>query len=696
MNTNEHDDKTELADTEQAKTQKPQRKKTNRPRSQKPKAQLLENAEEETVSEELEAKTLTSQKKRPRGRPKKARPAQEQAIEAEDFQQDIQEQSVAEQSVQEQEFGEKELPSVEGQETAEKETKKTPKKAPKPKKASPQKAPQKAQQKALAAKENQKAISASPAQIAIEQTEAPLALPEAESEAPKEKAKGKKKQNTKEKAKKGAKKQETEEKVELVAAQMLVSVVPNEQAEVVIVEEGQVKEYYVEMAHQEKIRGNIYKGIVNNIDTNLQAAFVNFGGGRNGFLQIDEVHPEYWLQHYEPVKGHKYPPIQKVMKVGQEVMVQVVKEPSGSKGAFLTTWISLAGRFLVLTPGQEQIGISRKVEDEEERTRLRELIRGLDPGPGLGAIVRTVSVGTSKTTLQKDLNFLKRLWKDVLKKVTKEEAPALIYQEPHLAARAIRDYLSENVDAVWVDDADTMDSISHMVQILFPRKKKLVHLYTPNTLSLWNHFKVQKQLDQVYSREVALPSGGRLVFDQTEALMAIDINSGRTSGKNNFETMALRTNLEAAKVIAQQLRLRDIGGQVVIDFIEMRDQNQCREVEKTLRTAMKCDRARHDVLKISEFGLLELVRQRIGSSAISLSQEPCPICNGTGVRRKMEWQALRTVKDMALQAKQAHAKGIKEILYAVEREVGLYLLNHKRQKLLDIETEWGVRVHVSL
>ena len=470
-----------------------------------------------------------------------------------------------------------------------------------------------------------------------------------------------------------------------VDRKMLVSVLPGDMVEVVLTEDGSVREYYVEMTHQAKIRGNIYKGVINNIDTNLQAAFVNYGNVKNGFLQIDE-----------PTKGRKYPPIQKVLKPGQEVLVQVVKEPNGSKGAFLTTWLSLAGRFLVLTPGQEQIGISRKVEDGEERNRLRELIRGLEPGEGLGAIVRTVSAGTSKTTLQKDLSFLKRVWKDIRKRATTEKVPSLIYQEPGLASRSVRDYLSDDVSEVWVDNAETAEAIREMASLLFPRKGDLVHLYEKHDKTLWEHFGLLNQIEQVHSREVLMPSGGRLVFDQTEALMAIDINSGKIGGKTNFEAMAFRTNMEAATAIARQLRLRDIGGQIVIDFIEMRDPEHCREVEKELRNAMKGDRARHDIGKMSSFGLLQIVRQRTGSSAISISMETCPHCKGTGQRRNMEWQSVQTLRDLHRAMRSAAAAGQAEYAHSVDAELGLYLLNHKRERLSLMEKEFHIRLDIRI
>ena len=488
---------------------------------------------------------------------------------------------------------------------------------------------------------------------------------------------------------------------------LYVSVVPDEQVEVVITEDGQVTEYFVEMAHQVKIRGNIYKGVINNIDTNLQAAFVNFGNGKNGFLQIDEVHPEYYLVPHDATHGPKYPPIQKVLKVGQEVLVQVVKEPSGSKGAFLTTWISIAGRFLVLTPGQEQIGVSRKVEDPEERARLKDLLNGIQPGENMGVIIRTASEGASKASIQQDLQYLKKLWKDIQKKAPTEKSPCLIYQEADLATRSVRDYLSEDIVEIWTDDEATKARVEDIAKLIFPdRAGDIVKLHKDQRQSLWERFNLLKQLETVTSREVVLPSGGRLVFDQTEALMAIDINSGKTQGKTNFEAMVFRTNMEAAEAIARHLRLRDIGGQVVIDFIEMRDKNHCREVERTLRNAMRKDRARHDVGHMSSFGLLELVRQRTGTSAISISCEPCPYCHGTGVRRNMEWQALQALRDLQSKLCRSLDNGKNRkndknsepsnFIYESDAELALYLLNRKRDRIAALEEKYGVHIEIRL
>ncbi len=474
---------------------------------------------------------------------------------------------------------------------------------------------------------------------------------------------------------------------------MYISVLPGEQIEVVITEGGQVQEYYVQMLHQLKTKGNIYKGVIHNVDANLQAAFVSYGAVKNGFLQIDEVHPEYYLAAHETAKGKKYPLIQKVLKAGQEVLVQVIKEPTGGKGAFLSTYLSLPGRFLVLTPGRTQLGVSRKVEDEGERERLRKLLEGLPISEGLGVIVRTASLSASKTSMLKDLQFLKRLWKEVRTKGSNDPAPCLVYEEPSLASRAVRDYLNDDIAEIWVDNKATAEEIEETVSLIFPRRasSSLIKLHSDPNKSMWDALNLTTQLEQIFSREVVLPSGGRLVFDQTEALTSIDINSGKITGRNNFESMALRTNMEAAESIAQQLRLRDIGGQIVIDFIEMRERNHWRELEKTMRNAMKSDRARFDVAKVSPFGLMELVRQRLGSSAISITMEPCPCCEGTGMRRNMEWQALRALHDIQYKLRQQQDPNTPAV-YETEPEVALYLLNNKRAALNALEDQFETSV----
>lgn len=473
---------------------------------------------------------------------------------------------------------------------------------------------------------------------------------------------------------------------------MFISVLPGEQIEVVLTRDGRVEEYYVEMLQQMKTKRNIYKGYIHNIDPSLQAAFINYGFDKKGFLQVDEVHPEYYLIDEKTVKGHKYPPIQKVLKPGQELLVQVVKEPTGSKGAFLTTYLTLPGRYFVLTPGREQLAISRKIEDEKERDRLKKIVDEFNLESGVGIILRTVSANQNKANLSQDLQFLKRLWGEVRKKGVSEKSPILIYEEKDLAFRAVRDYLTADVSEVWVDHDDTAKQIQEFASLVFPRRKRLVKKHSNTEKTLFERFNLIRQLECVHTRKVLLPSGGEVVFDQTEALTAVDINSGKIGGESNFKEMALKTNLEAAQEIAHQLRLRDIGGQVVIDFIEMKERKYCRDVEKRLRNAFKDDKARTTVGKISRFGLLELVRQRMGATALSTTLEECPYCQGSGLIRNLEWRSLQVLKDLYWQLNNKAANNTLE--YKVEPQLMIYLLNNKRKKLIEMEKDFQTEIFI--
>ncbi|MCA1743184.1 MAG: Rne/Rng family ribonuclease [Desulfovibrionales bacterium] len=471
---------------------------------------------------------------------------------------------------------------------------------------------------------------------------------------------------------------------------MFISVLPGEQIELALSLDGFIQEYYVEMLNQSKTKGNIYKARIHNIDQALQAAFINYGASRNGFLQVDEIHPEYYRTDIKPIRGNKYPPLQRVLKPGQELLVQVVKEPTGNKGAFLTTYLSFPGRYFVLTPGREQLGISRKIEDEKERERLKSIVQELKLDEGLGVIVRTVSEARNKTGLSRDLQFLKRLWKEVRKKGMAEKAPSLVYEEKDLAFRAIRDYLTEDVSEVWVDDEQTAEQIQEFASLVYPRRKKMVKIHSDPERTLLERFNLEKQISQIFSREVDLPSGGQLVFDQAEALMAVDINSGKIGGEKDFKEMAFKTNIEAAQKIPHQLMLRDVGGQVVIDFIEMKDKKHINEVEKALRSAMKSDKARTDVNKISRFGLVELVRQRLGTSALSVTMQGCPTCKGTGMVRNMEWQSLQALKEIY---RLLRRKGCPcPLEFEVDRELAIYLLNYKRDKIFKMEEKSNCQV----
>lgn len=473
---------------------------------------------------------------------------------------------------------------------------------------------------------------------------------------------------------------------------MFIGVLPGELVEVVLSEEGAVQEYYVEMLHQAKTKGNIYKGYIHNIDSALQAAFINYGAERNGFLQIDEVHPEYYLGSYPLKKGARFPLMQKVLRPGQEVLVQVVKEPTGKKGAFVSSYLSLPGRYFVYTLGRDQQGVSRKIEDEKERERLKSVIDVINPQEGVGLIVRTAGIGRAKTELMRDYKYLHRVWTDIKKKAQTEKAPALVYKELDLAVRAARDYLTQDVSEVWVDDPETFEQIKDYVSMAFPKSPNMVKLHADHDKTLWERFGLTRQVEQIYSREVTLPSGGRLVFDHTEALTSVDINSGKIGGEQSFAKMAHKTNMEAAAEIARQLKLRDIGGQIVIDFIEMKDGKHLRDVEKTMRQALKYDRARTDVSSISPFGLMELVRQRLGSSAISVSTEPCPCCGGTGIRRNLEWQALQTMKTIHRMLRRPGCPNPLQV--PLGQELAIYMLNNKRELLMAMGAQMDTRVEI--
>jgi ribonuclease E len=303
-------------------------------------------------------------------------------------------------------------------------------------------------------------------------------------------------------------------------------------------------------------------------------------------------------------------------------------------------------------------------------------------------------VGRSKADLTRDFKYLSRLWEDIKKRAQKPKAPALIYEEMELATRAVRDYLSADVAEIWIDDKDTEQKIQQFMKLAFPRSTTPVRLHTEPNSTLWERFRLDKQIEAIYSREVVLPSGGRLVIDPTEALTAIDINSGKIAGERNFHKMVVKTNLEATVEIARQLKLRDIGGQVVIDYIEMKNPKDCREVEKTMRQALKSDRARTVVGRLSEFGLLELVRQRMGSSALAVTTEPCPCCSGTGVRRNMEWQALQALKTIFRLLRQPNCPN--PMVYECEEELCLYLLNHKREKLNELERRFNTGIEIEI
>ena len=421
---------------------------------------------------------------------------------------------------------------------------------------------------------------------------------------------------------------------------------------IAIVTDGAMTELYTERTSNLSQVGNIYKGRVTNIEPSIQAAFVDFGKAKNGFLHISDVHPDYFpdaKKSSEPVdrrRSHRErPPIQACLRRGQEVVVQMTKEGIGTKGPTMTTYLSIPGRLLVMMPGMSRLGVSRKIEDEDARQRARKIISEVKVPENMGFIVRTAGAGKSKRDIQRDLNYLLRLWKSVTGRIKSASAPAEIYQESDLVIRTIRDIYSSEITRIICDTPAVEKRVTDFLNVAMPRSKHTVELYD-GTDGLFHDHGIEEEIERTYSRHVELPSGGSIVIDQTEALVAIDVNSGRNRRHSNAETTALRTNQEAVEEIARQLRLRDLGGLVVVDFIDMREQKNRRTIDRCFREAVKPDRAKTKLLRINAFGLMEMTRQRLGPSLKSSVYKTCEACDGTGVIKSAESQALQVLRTL--------------------------------------------------
>ncbi len=472
-----------------------------------------------------------------------------------------------------------------------------------------------------------------------------------------------------------------------MTTKMLINAVDPEEFRVAFIKDGMLDGFHIETTMSEQREGNIYRGMIERIEPSLQACFVNFGVEKNGFLPASDVHPEYCQTEVDPDAGH-LPPLEKALKKGQEVLVQVLKEMPGRKGAHLTTYISIAGRYLVLTPGRTLNGVSRKIEDEAERQRLKEIMSQLTLPEEIGFIVRTVAAGQNKKELSKDLNRLLRMWRNIKAQVNESPTPSLIHKEQDLCLRTLRDYFNSDVSEVLVDDKDTYNKIKEYMKIISPRHQRIVKHYK-DKVPIFDRYDIEEQIESIYRNRVNLPSGGSIVIDPTEALIAVDVNSGRGRVGKDVESMAFNTNKEAAREIARQLRLRDIGGLVVIDFIDMKDRKHNREVEKLLREEMKKDRAKTDVSTLSKFGLLELSRQRLRPSIESKTYQSCPYCQGRGTVMSVESAAVSVMRRIWV----GLSKGeITQLTGTISPEVVSYLQNRKRRELLDLEQRYGVSI----
>src|SRR6204780_4434653 len=460
---------------------------------------------------------------------------------------------------------------------------------------------------------------------------------------------------------------------------MLVNAVQEEELRVALVDGQKLYDLSIEIPSREQKKSNIYKGRITRVEPSLEAAFVEYGAQRHGFLPLKEVSKEYFRS--QPSNGGRLN-IKDLLQEGQELIVQVEKEERGNKGAALTTFISLAGRFLVLMPNNPRAGgVSRRIEGED-RDQMREVMNQLQIPEGMGAIVRTAGVGRTVEELQWDLDNLRTQWDQIAAAAGERPAPFLVYRESDAVTRAMRDYLSDDIGEVLVDDPPAFQKAQEYMQRFMPADiQRRLKLYSDD-IPLFTRFQIESQIESAYGHKVQLPSGGSIVIDYTEALVSIDINSARATRGADIETTATNTNLEAADEIARQLRIRDVGGLIVIDFIEMESTKNQRDVEDRLRDAMKMDRARIQIGRLSRFGLLEMSRQRLRPSLGETSHLGCPRCVGIGSIRSVESMALAILR---LIGEELRKDRTARVVVQVPVEVATYLLNEKREWLRTLE-----------
>ena len=463
---------------------------------------------------------------------------------------------------------------------------------------------------------------------------------------------------------------------------MLFNATHQEELRVAIVDGQKLIDLDIETAGREQRKGNIYKGVITRIEPGLEACFVDYGEERHGFLPFKEISRSYFKQGVD----YRNARIQDALVEGQELIIQVEKEERGNKGAALTTFISLAGRYLVLMPNNPRGGgVSRRV-DGEERQELREAMAQLELPKGMSLIARTAGIGRGTEELQWDLNYLLQLWSAIDQAANENPAPVLIYLESSLVIRAIRDYFSQEIGEILIDTDDIYEQATAFMNVVMPDNAHRVKMYRDD-IPLFSRFQIENQIETAYARTVQLPSGGSIVIDHTEALVAIDVNSARATRGADIEETALRTNLEAAEEAARQLRLRDLGGLIVIDFIDMEDNRNQRSIEQCLRRALHVDRARVQMGKISRFGLMELSRQRLRPALNEGSHITCPRCTGTGVIRDAESSALHVLR---LIQEEAMKEGTAAIHAQLPVDVSTYLLNEKRHDLTKLESQLNV------
>ncbi len=487
--------------------------------------------------------------------------------------------------------------------------------------------------------------------------------------------------------------------------EMLINVRQPEETRIGVIEDGVLQELYVERNSLDNYVGNIYRGKVVNLEPSIQAAFVDFGVGRNGFLHVSDVEYQYYkhLIDGDPAAqakkdGKRFnersvrnkPPIQEIFRRGSEVLVQVIKEGLGSKGPTLSTYISIPGRYLVLMPGLQRVGVSRKIGDDDARRRLRRLLNDLAPPPGLGFIIRTAGLDRPQEDLERDLNYLIRLWKVIVRRLKNGGGPGDIYQDSDMVIRTIRDIYTGEIDSIWLDEPAAYERAREFMNVIMPNHVERVHLYDGQE-SIFHKYDIEDEISRIQNRKVPLVRGGSIVIDQTEALVAIDVNSGNSRSGDDAEENAYQVNLRAAEEICRQVRLRDLGGVIVCDFIDMREEKHRKGVEQALHNAMLRDRARSKILRMSPFGLIEMTRQRIRPSLRRSLYKECPCCLGTSLVKTAETVAIEVMRVLITTASRA---GVAQIVVEVDQDVAHLLVNKKRRDINAIEDNAKVGINI--
>jgi len=467
---------------------------------------------------------------------------------------------------------------------------------------------------------------------------------------------------------------------------ILINAHDSDECRIVTIKDNKLEALHLDTAAREMTQGNIYKASITRVEPSLQAVFVDYGTQKNGFLQINEIHSDYFLDNDAGDRK-----ITNLVKKGQELIVQVTKDPIMHKGAMLTTFISLPGRLSVLMPGSTTRGVSRQIIEEEERKRLKAIIDSVKIPDGFGLIVRTAGKDATKTMFTNDLKYLQRAWKNINQKAVESETPSLLYKEQNLAVRSLRDYFTDDITEILIDDKEVFQEVKDFMGVIAPGKQKIVKLFKGEKPIFTKH-QLEEQIASIFEPKVSLKSGGAIVIDQTEALVAIDVNSAKSTNRKNIEQTAYHTNIEAAEEVARQLRLRDLGGLIVIDFIDMKERKHKADVTKTLKKHLKSDKAKTKVGGISGFGLVEMSRQRLRPSITFGSYKICTHCKGRGMIPSVENLGLAFLRQLNLKTIKG---GISSLTAELPPEVTAHLLNKKRKEIHDIELKRGIDITIN-